>query len=132
MQKMSTENEILRATSHMGGTQQNMHASSEPATGPMRYSPTEFYTNVLQGHDNKTLSHRVTTGADGERLLAAGATWDFVISHDLFKRGMVNVGDVADRLKSAARCDGQGPVFSEHDIVEALQQSVASGSDDLL
>ena len=42
----------------------------------MRYSPTDFYTEVLQAHDNKTPSHRIVTSDTGERLLAAGATWD--------------------------------------------------------
>lgn len=128
---MSTENEILRATSHMSNGHHN--PPSEPATtGPMKYSPTDFYSNVLQGHENKSPSHRVVAGDDGERLLAAGATWDFIISHDLFKRGLVDIGDVSERLKHAARCDGQGPVFSELSILEAIQQSVASGTDDLL
>lgn len=138
MQKMSTENEILRATSNLGngnGNHSHSHNSLSPeptVTGPMTYKPTEFYNNVLEGHVNKEPSHRIVTSDDGERLLAAGATWDYVISHELFKRGLVNVGDVADHLKTAARCDGQGPVFSERAIIDAIHQSVASGSDDLL
>ncbi|KAL6410414.1 hypothetical protein AUP68_06836 [Ilyonectria robusta] len=131
LQKMSTENEILRATSHMGGSHKNS-ISSEPATGPMRFNPTEFYSNVLQNHTNKTPSHRIVTADDGERLMAAGATWDFIISHELFKKGLVDVGDVSERLKHLARCDGQGPVFSERSILTAIEQSVASGTDDLL
>ncbi|KAH7158117.1 hypothetical protein B0J13DRAFT_650917 [Dactylonectria estremocensis] len=131
LQKMSTENEILRATSHLGGSHKNS-MSSEAATGPMRFNPTEFYSNVLQNHTNKTPSHRIVTADDGERLMAAGATWDFIISHDLFKKGLVDVGDVSERLKHLARCDGQGPVFSERSILTAIEQSVASGTDDLL
>ncbi|KAI5464107.1 hypothetical protein BGZ63DRAFT_421186 [Mariannaea sp. PMI_226] len=129
LQKMSTENEILRATSggmHKGST------SSEPPSGLVRFNSSEFYSNVLQNHTNKTPSHRIVTADDGERLLAAGATWDFIINHDLFKRGLIDVGDVSDRLKHTARCDGQGPVFSERSIMMAIEQSVASGSDDLL
>lgn len=131
LQKMSTENEILRATSQMGGMHKNS-MSSEPATGVMRFNPTDFYSNVLQNHTNKTPSHRIVTSDDGERLLAAGATWDFIINHELFKKGLVDVGDVSDRLKHCARCDGQGPVFSERSIILAIEQSVASGTDDLL
>ncbi|KAM5361451.1 hypothetical protein ACJZ2D_013078 [Fusarium nematophilum] len=128
LQKMSTENEILRATSHVG----HGSMSPEPATGPMRFNPTDFYSNVLQNHSNKSPSHRIVTSDDGERLLAAGATWDFIISHELFKKGLVDIGDVSERLKNCARCDGQGPVFSERSITSAIEQSVASGTDDLL
>lgn len=131
LQKMSTENEILRATSVMG----NGHSSRSPeplTTGPMHYKPTDFYTNVLQGHKNQSPSHRIVTSDEGERLLAAGATWDFIISHELYKKGLVDVGDVSERLKHCARCDGQGPVFAEGAIVSAIEMSVASGTDDLL
>lgn len=129
---MSTENEILKATSAMGNGHNSSHSPEPTTTGPMQYNPTDFYTNVLQGHQNKFPSHRVVTSDEGERLLAAGATWDFIINHDLYKRGLVDVGDVSERLKTCARCDGQGPVFSESAIINAMQQSVASGSDDLL
>ncbi|OLN96454.1 Fluconazole resistance protein 3 [Colletotrichum chlorophyti] len=131
MQKISTENEILRATSSINGH----HSSTSPeprTTGPMHYNPKDFYTDLLAPHNNKTPSHRVAISSDGERLLAAGATWDFIISHPMFKRGLVDVGDVSERLKHQARCDGQGPVFSERAIIEAIESSVASGSDELL
>ncbi|KGQ07276.1 hypothetical protein BBAD15_g7416 [Beauveria bassiana D1-5] len=71
-------------------------------------------------------------GDDGERLLAPGATWDLIVSHELYKRGLVNISMVSERLRDKARCDGQGPVFPESAIMEAIMQSVASGSDDLL
>ncbi|KAJ6443990.1 bZIP transcription factor (Fcr3) [Purpureocillium lavendulum] len=132
LQKMSTENEILRATSSMGHGNQGSHSPEPMTTAPMRYSPTDFYSNVLQNHQNKSPSHRITTSDKGERLLAAGATWDYIVSHDLFKRGLVDVGRVSELLKDCARCDGQGPVFAESDILSAVEQSVASGSDDLL
>lgn len=132
LQKISTENEILRATSGLQGGG-NSSLSPEPTTtGPMQYNPTDFYSNVLSNHANKTPSHRIVTSDDGERLLAAGATWDLIISHDLYKRGLVDIGDVSERLKNQAKCDGQGPVFSERAINEAIESSVASGSDELL
>jgi AP-1-like factor len=131
LQKMSTENEILRATSAVGGPSNN-HSPEPTTTGPFRYSPTDFYSNVLQNHNNKLPSHRIVTSETGERLLAAGAAWDFIIAHDSFKRGLVDVGNVSDLLKTCARCDGQGPVFSERAILAAIEQSVASGTDDLL
>ncbi|KAI1760214.1 hypothetical protein GGR53DRAFT_95691 [Hypoxylon sp. FL1150] len=137
LQKMSTENEILRATSsvqaaaaahHPGGA---MSSPPPTTTGPMQYSPTDFYSDLLQNHANKTPSHRIVESG-GERLLAAGATWDYIINHELFKKGRVDVGDVSLRLKSQAKCDGQGPVFEERVILQAIEESVASGSDELL
>lgn len=128
LQKAATENEILKATSNSN------RGSSEPLpnAGPMRYNPTDFYTEVLHAHENKTPSHRIVTSDTGERLLAAGATWDYIIKHPLYVRGMVDVGIVSDRLKGVAKCDGQGPVFEEREIINAIEQSVASGSDELL
>ncbi|KFA49669.1 hypothetical protein S40293_01348 [Stachybotrys chartarum IBT 40293] len=130
--KAKTENEILRATSTTVGGNTNQQSPEPTTTGPMTYNPTDFYSNVLQNHAQKQPSHRIVTTDDGQRLLAVGAAWDFIISHDLFKRGLVDVGDVSDRLRPCARCDGQGPVFAEQDIIHAMQQSAANGNDDLL
>lgn len=129
LQKAATENELLKATS-----MHSYRGNSEllPNAGPMRYSPTEFYTEVLNAHENKTPSHRIVTSDTGERLLAAGATWDYIIKHPLYLRGMVDVGDVSERLKMGAKCDGQGPIFEERAINIAIEQSVASNNDELL
>ncbi|PQK15388.1 hypothetical protein BB8028_0005g09010 [Beauveria bassiana] len=154
LQKVSTENEILRATSNMNNQSsapshhQNHHqqqqqqyggghrrrASSPPSiiNGPTEYRPTDFYASLLRDHASKSPSHRIIMGDDGERLLAPGATWDLIVSHELYKRGLVNISMVSERLRDKARCDGQGPVFPESAIMEAIMQSVASGSDDLL
>ncbi|KAL7938235.1 hypothetical protein V8C35DRAFT_145338 [Trichoderma chlorosporum] len=132
LQRMSTENEILRATSAMNQNQNGSHSPEPLTTGPMTYTPTDFYTNVLEGHQNKFPSHRIVTSDDGHRLLAAGAAWDFLLEHPLYKRGLVDVSKVAEHMRQMAKCDGQGPVFSEGDITYAIEQSVASGSDDLL
>jgi AP-1-like factor len=129
LQKTETENQILIATSQHP---QRNNSQSPQATGPMSFSPTDFYSEVLYAHDNKTPSHRIVTSETGERLLAAGATWDYIIKHELFQRGLVDIGDVSDRLKKVAKCDGQGPVFEEREIILAIEQSVASGSDELL
>ncbi|KAH8589646.1 hypothetical protein B0O99DRAFT_636599 [Bisporella sp. PMI_857] len=128
LQKAATENEILKATS--GGSR----GGSEPLpnAGPLRYSPTDFYSEVLHAHENKTPSHRIVTSENGDRLYAAGAAWDYIIKHPLFERGLVDVGSVSDFLKECAKCDGQGPVFEERAIIHAIEKSVASGSDELL
>ncbi|KAM7210072.1 hypothetical protein V8F06_014548, partial [Rhypophila decipiens] len=47
LQKMSTENEILRATSVPGSN------GSPMVTGPVSYNPTTFYADVLQNHPTR-------------------------------------------------------------------------------
>ncbi len=131
LQKMSVENEILRATSQAHPSRSPSQAL--PDTGPMQYKPQDFYNEVLDGHANKTLSHRITTDPEtGGKLLAAAATWDYIIQHPLFKKGLVDVASVSERLKAVAKCDGQGPAFDERDIIDAIEKSVASGSDELM
>ncbi|ATY59946.1 Yap1 redox domain [Cordyceps militaris] len=139
LDKVSTENEILRATAYLipPTSASSLQASNNgpvTTTGPTEYHPTDFYAQVLQGHASASSAplHRIVIGDDGGRLLAAGATWDCIVSHKLFRRGLVDVGCVSERLRAAVRCDGQGPVFPEAAIREAIEQSVASGSDDLL
>jgi AP-1-like transcription factor len=132
LQKVAIENEILRATS-LAQTNRSSPSQSLPDTGPMRYNPTDFYNEVLDGHPNKAASHRITTDPDtGGRLLAVGATWDFIIQHPLFKKGLVDVAGVSEKLKTQAKCDGQGPVFEERAILDAIEKCVASGSDELM
>ncbi|KAL2161199.1 hypothetical protein VTH06DRAFT_8418 [Thermothelomyces fergusii] len=132
LQRMETENEILRATSMVAARAGTPAAAAPTTTGPMTYNPTDFYSNVLQGHANKTPSHRIVTSERGERLLAVGATWDLIINHELFKRGLVNVEAVSQILRPQARCDGQGPVFEESAILRAIEQSVAENGDELI
>ena len=127
LQKTATENEILKATSALPSA-----PSALPNTAPLQYKPTDFYSDLLQPHENKTPSHRIVMSENGERLLAAGATWDYIIKHPLYIKGYVDVGHVSERLKGAAKCDGQGPVFEESAILDAIEKSVASGSDELL
>ena len=134
--KFATENEILRATGSMGSKVSPPH--EHPAvTGPMKYSPTDFYSSLMPEGSGwgpapgstpsaPPASHRVTTcQVTGEKLLDAGATWDFIQGHELYKAGQVDLGDVAERLKGMAQCNGQGPAFKEGEIMRAIQASVA-------
>lgn len=145
LQKYQTENEILRATSKMNASaivqaataaaaaNTNAHDdAAEMAVGPMQYNPTDFYDSLLATHANKTPSHRVVfSPSTGERLLGAGATWDLIVGHPLYKQGLVDVQEVCDRLKGNAKCDGQGPVFEEGAILASIMASAASGRDEL-
>lgn len=134
--KFTTENEILRATSRSNAPNPQEHP--EPTvTGPMRYSPTDFYTSLMpEGSASNSGSgvaisgahspHRITVcQITGERLLDAGATWDLIQGHELFKRGQVDLGDVAERLKGMAQCNGQGPAFKEGQVQRAIEESAA-------
>lgn len=139
--KFATENEILRATSANGS---QMDIDEAMTTGPMKYSPTDFSpegkelhnleNNGLYPQKHDLSQHRIVVSEDtGEALLPAGATWDYIQKSELFRNGLVDVGDVCERLKSLARCDGRGPVFEEGDVRRAIAQSaVAGGRDELI
>lgn len=133
--KYTTENEILRATAQHSNRALGNEAPEPTVTGPMRYSPTDFDNS--RGSDGpatpRSPQHRVTTcPITGENLLDSRATWDLIQSHELFKRGQVDIGDVTERLKGLAQCDGQGPVFKEGQIRRAIEESAAMDRDELI
>lgn len=78
-------------------------------------------------------AHRTSVSpVTGQRLLSAGATWDYIQAHQLFKDGMVDIADVSQRLKGLAECDGTGPSFEEGKIAQAIEESAAQGRDQLV
>ena len=78
-------------------------------------------------------AHRISISPlTGQRLLSSGATWDHIQSHPLFKRGLVDIAAVSERLKGTAECDGTGPAFEESGINRAIEESAASGRDELI
>lgn len=95
----------------------------------MRFSPRHFYSHVApEGGPNPP--HRVDVDEKtGERLLSAGATWDYIQAHELSQRGLVDVGDVSARLKGSAQCNGQGPAFREGAVERAIVESVGEGEE---
>ncbi|KAL2868649.1 putative bZIP transcription factor (Fcr3) [Aspergillus lucknowensis] len=133
--RYSTENEILRATTNTSsGANSNRRntPNEEPAeTGPMIYSPTDFYSDLVPEGQLARL-HRVTYCKNtGEKLLDAQATWDLIQGHELFKKGLVDLTGVTKRLKLVTQCDGTGPAFRESHVRKAIEESAAEG-DDLL
>lgn len=64
--------------------------------------------------------------------MPAAQTWDLIQSHHLVKQGLVDIADVCERLKGAAKCDGHGPVFEEATIWAAIESSRRSGGDELI
>ena len=106
-------------------------------TGPMKYSPTDFYSTLMPEGSGwgpapgssataPPASHRVIfCQITGERLLDAGATWDLIQAHELYKAGLVDIGDIANRLRGLSQCNGQGPAFKEGEVRRAIEASVA-------
>lgn len=133
--KYTTENEILRATSQPNRGPGNLNEVPEPTvTGPMRYSPTDFYTSLApDGPVPRSPQHRVTVcPITGEKLLDASATWDLIQGHELFKRGQVDIANVTEILKGMAQCDGQGPAYKEGQVRRAIEASAAMDRDELI
>lgn len=135
--KIATENEILRATS--GSTNNGptpFLEEPDELVGPLGYIPTERSSDSELSSKYAhfgTLKMLTIDDETGEPLLGAGATWDYIQAHELFRKGLVDVGDVCERLKKMARCDGQGPVFQESDVRQAIVDSaVAGGRDELI
>lgn len=144
LDRIATQNEILRATTtprRAPHQEHNAHheASSSPeglTSGPMVYSSSTFNAAFADHHTTgpeEPISHRIEISATtGERLLATGAAWDFIQHHELYRRGLVDIADVSEKLKEKVVCDGSGPTFSERDIIQAIEDSVGSAGDELI
>ena len=127
LQKLHTQNEILRATASQYTP---IARAPSPVPGPQTYSPTDFQAAVGESHH--ALSFEDYGGPEGQRMLAIGATWDYIINHKSYKRGLVDVADVHRRLKGRAACDGRGPAFKESEILRAIEESVIAVNDELI
>ncbi|EED20183.1 bZIP transcription factor (Fcr3), putative [Talaromyces stipitatus ATCC 10500] len=151
--KVATENEILRATSSTGEAinddtnnrsnhnspiddDSNKAASSSTTAiinGPKGWAALDVRKQYAADYKTGNLPHRVVLSAEnGERLLDTKATWDLIQNHPLFQKGLVDIGDVCERLKPFTKCDGQGPVFEEGRVRKVIEESVACGNDELI
>lgn len=127
LQRLATQNEILRATASQPNS---TGRPPSPTHGPQTYTPTDFQAAIGESH--QPISFEDFGGPEGHRLLAVGATWDYIISHESFKKGMVDLEDVHRRLKGRAACDGRGPAFKEAEVLRAIEESVIQGNDELI
>ncbi|CUS08020.1 unnamed protein product [Tuber aestivum] len=138
LQKTKLENRLLQENSLRGNSPPAMtevaNMNFKPTDHHNIANPPPAFTSPIFGeHPNKGPLHRISTSPKtGERLLGAGAAWDLIVCHPLYEKGLVDIGDISDRLKGLARCDGQGPVFEESVILEAINASSGSGRDELL
>jgi AP-1-like transcription factor len=44
----------------------------------------------------------------------------------------VDIGEVCERLKKMARCDGMGPMFEEDEVRKVIEEVGRSGGDELI
>lgn len=87
--------------------------------------------SVVNSADKEHAASRRERGGKAREIPAA-QTWDFIQGHPLVKQGLVDIADVCERLKGAARCDGNGPVFEETIVWAAIENSRRSGGDELI
>ena len=143
LQRAQTENEILRATaaqspkgSHPPGfvddpsllppSRQSRHSSHVEE----RHVDRTRLANGLISTESSSPS-KSTPGSDSS-LLSASATWDLLQSHPLYLSGAVDIGEVCERLKKMARCDGMGPMFEESEVRKVIEEVGRSGGDELI
>ncbi|KLJ05761.1 hypothetical protein EMPG_10801 [Blastomyces silverae] len=133
IEKVATENEILRATSN------NNAQESIANYGPNRVpTPTGLLRNLSDysacSGNKKELAYRTSTcnGKPGQKLLDASATWDLIARH-LSSRGVkLDIQEIYDRLKSHTLPDGKGLVVDEAHVLQVIEESAAAGSDELI
>jgi regulator of replication initiation timing len=147
--KVATENEILRATSSSGENninddnsprgdgdvekEKSSSTSTSTINGPKQFFALDVRKRYAADFKTGNLPHRIVLSAEtGERLLDTKATWDLIQSHPLFQKGLVDIGDVCERLKRITKCDGQGPAFEEGRVRKIIEESVACGNDELI
>ncbi|KAI9668739.1 MAG: hypothetical protein M1829_005279 [Trizodia sp. TS-e1964] len=102
--RLTRKNKVLRASEPAAEEGGAAEAPASEVMGRMEYSPTDFYSTMLQSHAKQVVSYGIFVNElTGGRLLAPGATWDVLQEHPLFRKGLVDVGDVCDRLQKIAQ-----------------------------
>jgi hypothetical protein len=69
---------------------------------------------------------------NGGKSLRAAQAWSLIQSHPLVKQGLVDIARVCERLKRAAKCDGDDVVFQESMVLQAVEEAMGGGIDQLL
>jgi len=107
LQRLMTENEILRSSSGRPSSGRPARMGKKPAQGPK---------------DGKKTASDVLSMSDA---------WDFLIEHALVKEGFVDITDASYRLRRAAKPGPHGPVFHKGEAQAAIQGSRKGGGDAL-
>ncbi|KAJ4384257.1 hypothetical protein N0V86_001104 [Didymella sp. IMI 355093] len=139
LQRARTENEILRATSGHSPSSSRRVSASYPSPGallPDEEMEEDSYN--VQALSNGSVVNAADKDHPASRYMSKGRevpaaqAWDVIQSHPLVKQGLVDVTDVVERLRGAAKCNGHGPVFEEGTIWQAVEESRRSGGDELI
>ena len=90
-----------------------------PSTDSSRASPTtQSITEPTTPNSPFTLTNNPT------KCLDPAATWDLLVSHPLFLKGVVDISQVCEKLGMLARCeDTAGPYFDESDVRRVIEEA---------
>ncbi|TKA75619.1 hypothetical protein B0A55_04890 [Friedmanniomyces simplex] len=147
LQRAQTENEILRATAASSPTanhppgfvddpsllpQHSRQSKRSPASiEEPRFDTARLANGLLSSSSTSPSKFGSPSGSEGQ-LLSASATWDLLQSHPLYLSGAVDIGEVCERLKNMAKCDGMGPMFEEEEVRKVIEEVGRSGGDELI
>ncbi|KAK4972592.1 hypothetical protein LTR66_011275 [Elasticomyces elasticus] len=136
LQRAQTENEVLRASSASSPTNSALATVDDAGLdlSPAALSEESNFdaTAASNGMSKKSKYDTARDRGVAVRMLSASATWDLLQSHPLCQSGSVDVGEVCERLKRLARCEGVGPVFDEEEVRRVIEDVGRSGGDELL
>ncbi|GIZ38409.1 hypothetical protein CKM354_000182600 [Cercospora kikuchii] len=142
LQRVQTENEILRATASHSPTRHHppgfvddpsllsssRSSKASRSSDDLRINATRLANGLLSTEPSSPSAQ--DTPSSETNLLSASATWDLLQSHPLYRLGSVDIGEVCERLKKMARCDGTGPMFDEDEVRKVIEEVGRGGSDD--
>lgn len=143
LQRSQTENEILKATasSPYGGHHPPGFVDDPnlvPSIRPQHDRASDEGPPLDRDHlangvlaAEASLSNRPAV-RNATNMLSASATWDLLQSHPLYLSGSVDIGEVCERLKRKAKCDGMGPMFDEEEVRMVIEDVGRSGNDELI
>lgn len=146
LQRAQTENEILRATAaasprshHPPGfvddpsalPPSKQHKSSTASADDAPLNATRLANGLLSTRSSSPGKSASSPNSESQ-LLSASATWDLLQSHPLYLSGAIDIGEVCERLKKMARCDGLGPMFEEEEVRKVIEEVGSGGGDELI
>ncbi|CAH0030472.1 unnamed protein product [Clonostachys rhizophaga] len=128
LQVKTVENKVLKATTSSSGDVGTEHFV---IGSPPRLSSAIFIPSVLGGHGEQIRALQ-SMPSDGQRRLSPSAAWDYVVQHELYKRGAIDMSSLGTHVRKYARCNGNGPIFYVSDINKAIQESLVERSNSLI
>ncbi|CAH0056274.1 unnamed protein product [Clonostachys solani] len=128
LQVKTVENKVLKATTSSSGDTGTEHLV---IGSPPQLSSAIFIPKVLRGHGEQ-IGGQQSMSSDGQRRLSPSAAWDYVVQHELYKRGAIDMSSLGTHVRKYARCNGNGPIFYASDINKAIQESLVERSNSLM